>query len=771
MAWATSSDKAIDRKAVHLNKDESVKAILLALLLVLVAAFSIREHDPPAALSPSAPAEVFSAGRAVQHLSGIADKPHPVGSAAHNAVQEYLLKQLSDAGLEAQVQTAVAIGKHVGDPLKVITVQNVVGRLRGTAGGKAVLLIAHYDSMMESFGASDNGVSLASLLETLRALKTGPPLKNDVIFLFTDGEEEGMMGARAFATEHRWMEDVGIALNFDARGNTGPVFMFETSENNGWLIDQFAKASPYPVAHSLSYELYELLPNDTDLTLFKRAGLPGLNFANIDGIEHYHSPFDVLQVVDQDTMQHRGSYVLALTRQFGNQDLSQPRQRNEVYFDLFGSFLVHYSNVWVFPLTLLLFALFVTVVVIGARHNKLTIPGMVVGFVSLLVSLLAASLLSWLLWKVMWMIRPGPSAAATQSRLLMFGFAALAIAITFAVYTFVRNRAGVESLAVGSLAWWVLLMIFTSIFLPGATFVFHWPLLFMLLGLGWTMFSTANKSNSLRNLIVLGVCALPAIILMAPVIYQIFVGLTLNFSFLIIALLVLLFGLLVPQLRLIATPFKWLLPCAAAVAAIVLLIAGAVSNAMPESKPFNRIFYALNTDTGKANWAGDLSQRDERNAQFFGGATEKGSLADFAYGRKSREYTFSAALAAQLAAPQLSVVEDKTVDGVRTLKMRLMSPREAGLVAVYVDSVAQVLSASINNTSITDEPKNQWGVQIDGFPKQGVELQMQVRASEPLKLRLVDQSYGLPALNAPSAIAQTPTENPDLTLLVKSFSL
>lgn len=770
MAWATSTDKAIGRKAVPLNKDESVKSILLALLLVLVAAFSIREHDPPAALSPSAPAEVFSAGRAIQHLSVIADKPHPVGSAAHNAVQEYLLKQLSDAGLETQVQTAVSIGRAVTDPLKIVTVQNVVGRLRGSAGGKAVLLIAHYDSMMESFGASDNGASLASLLETLRALKAGSLLKNDVIFLFTDGEEEGMMGARAFATEHRWMEDVGVALNFDSRGNSGPVFMFETSENNGWLIDQFAKASPYPVAHSLSYELYSLLPNDTDLTLFKRAGLPSLNFANIDGIEHYHSPLDVRQVVDQDTMQHRGSYVLALTRQFGNQDLSQPRQRNEVYFDLFGSFLVHYSSVWVFPLTLFLFALFIAVIVIGSRNNKLTIPGIVVGFVSLLISLLVASLGGWLLWKVMWMIRPGPSASATQSRLLMFGFAALAIAITFAVYTFVRDRASVESLAVGSLAWWVLLMIFTSIFLPGATFIFHWPLLFMLLGLGWTMFSKTNKSG-LRNFIVFAVCALPAMILMAPVIYQIFVGLTLNFSFLIIALLVLLFGLLIPQLRLIATPFKWVLPGAAAVAAIGLLIAGVVANATPANKPSNRIFYALNTDTGKANWASDLSQRDERNSQLFGGATEKGSLADFAYGRKSREYTFSAAPAAQLQAPQLSVVEDKTVDGLRTLKLRLSSPREAGLLAVYVDSVAQVLSASVNNTPITEEPKDQWGLQIDGFPKQGVELQMQVRASEPLKLRLVDQSYGLPALNAASGMAQTPSENPDLTLLVKSFSL
>jgi hypothetical protein len=62
-------------------------------------------------------------------------------------------------------------------------------------------------------------------------------------------------------------------------------------------------------------------------------------------------------------------------------------------------------------------------------------------------------------------------------------------------------------------------------------------------------------------------------------------------------------------------------------------------------------------------------------------------------------------------------------------------------------------------------------VQIDGIPKEGVELQLQVRATEPLKLRLVDQSYGLPPLNGAAAQNMPPTENPDLTMLVKSFSL
>ena len=773
MAYVTSPAKTVGWKTVYAHREESVKAILLALFLALAATFSIREHDPPAALSTAAAPQLFSAGRAAQHLSVIAEKPHPVGSVQHDIVKDYIVKQLSGAGLEPQIQTSIAIGNSDA-PLRVTALENIVARLKGTTSGKALLMIAHYDSVLNSFGASDNGTAVVSMLETLRALKAGAPLKNDVIFLFTDGEENGMLGARAFASEHPWNKDVGVALNFDARGNSGPVIMFETSRNNGWLIDQFAHASPYPVAHSLYYELYQLLPNDTDLTVFKKAGVAGLNFANIDGLEHYHTPVDNLQGVDQNTLQHRGSYALALARQFGNADLSQTKQRNAIYFDLFGSVLVHYSSAWALPLTLLVTALFVAVVVVGFRKRRLTISGMAVGFVALLISLVTSSLAGWLLWKLIWLVRSGPSPAAAQSRVLLFGFVALTIAITFAVYTFVRNRANVESLALGSLLWWFLLMVGASILLPGATFVFHWPLLFSLLGIGWMLMSASpdRAGRSLFNIVVLSLCALPGIILMAPVVYQIFVGLTLNWSFLVIALLVLLFGLLWPQLRLIATPFKWVLPGASAVVAIVLLVAGAVINATPAERSSNRIVYALNADTGKAIFAADTSQGDQRTSQFFIGATEKGTLADFTYARKSRDYTLNPAPVAQLAPPEMSVLEDKSVDGVRTLKMKLSSPRQAGVVAFYVDSNAQVLNASVNNTAITQQPNESWGLQIDGFPKDGVELRMQLRTSEPLKLRLVDQSFGLPAVNAVSTSAQsgTPTNNPDLTLLVKSFS-
>lgn len=769
MAWVNSSDKSLSWKTAHLFREDAITAILLAVFLALVATFSIREHDPPPAAGVAVAPETFSAGRAVRHLSVIAEKPHPMGTEAHRAVQDYLVKQLSEAGLEPQVQAATTVTDK-GPPLEVAAVANVVARLKGTSTGKAVLLVAHYDSVLTSFGASDDGMAVASLLETLRALKTGAPLKNDVIILFTDGEENGLLGARAFVDEHPWAKDVGVVLNFDARGNSGPVLMFETTENNGWLIEQLAEASPYPTAHSLSYEIYRLLPNDTDMTVFRRAGLPGLNFANIDGINHYHTPLDNVAGVDQDSMQHQGSYALALTRHLGNQDLTQTKARNAVYFDLFGRFLVHYSSAWVIPLTLLVSALFIALLIVGLRKQKLTIRGIAVGFGSLFVSILVAALFGGLLWKGVWMLRS--SLEATQSRLLLLGFLALAIAATLVVYGFVRNRVSLPDLATGALLWWFVLMHVTTFTLPGATFIFHWPLLFSLIGLAWILLAPADKTRSLLNLVILSICALPAIVLMAPVIYQIFVGLTLNWSMVVIALMVLLFGLLLPHLRLIATPFKWFAPGLSAAAAVVLLVAGVLTTATATQKRPNRIYYALNADTGKAVWASDLSQPDERTPQFFTGNEEKGTLADFAYGGQSRQYTLNPAPVAPLPAPELQVLEKKEIDGVQTLRMRVLSPRRAGRLSIYLDSNAQVLSASINDEQLNEELKDRWGVFIEGFPKEGVELVLQLRTNEPVKLRVVDQSFGLPPVNAASS--QQPavlSARPDATFLMKSFTL
>ncbi len=183
-------------------------------------------------------------------------------------------------------------------------------------------------------------------------LRAGPALRNDVLFVITDGEEDGLLGASAFVAENPAAKDVRVVVNFEARGNAGESQMFETSAGNGRLVQIFAQASPHPSGSSLTYEIYKHMPNDTDMTVFKKAGAAGLNFAFIGHWEAYHTPLDNAGVLDRGSLQQHGENALSLARRFGNADLTQLEDRDSVYFSIPGNFFAHYSSRFIWPLVI-----------------------------------------------------------------------------------------------------------------------------------------------------------------------------------------------------------------------------------------------------------------------------------------------------------------------------------------------------------------------------------------------------------------------------------
>jgi hypothetical protein len=78
----------------------------------------------------------------------------------------------------------------------------------------------------------------------------------------------------------------------EANGTHGQSILFESTENNGWLIEAFASRANRPIASSLFDEIYAFLPFNTDLTVYEEAGLPGINFAFIEERPRYHTPLD-----------------------------------------------------------------------------------------------------------------------------------------------------------------------------------------------------------------------------------------------------------------------------------------------------------------------------------------------------------------------------------------------------------------------------------------------------------------------------------------------
>ncbi|MHB8384246.1 MAG: M20/M25/M40 family metallo-hydrolase, partial [Candidatus Binataceae bacterium] len=209
--------------------------IVLVLAIILTIA-AIQKSGPPPVVGARAPAGDFSAARAMPDLRAIAARPHPLASTDNARVRAYLVKCLTELGVTPEIQTATVARTDPSGLRSFAAVNNIVARIPGSASTGAIMLMAHYDSVPSGPGAGDDSAAVAAILETVRALKTGPPLRNDLIVLFSDGEELGMLGAKAFVENYPALRDVKVALNFEMRGDYGPVVMFQTSADNAWLI-------------------------------------------------------------------------------------------------------------------------------------------------------------------------------------------------------------------------------------------------------------------------------------------------------------------------------------------------------------------------------------------------------------------------------------------------------------------------------------------------------------------------------------------------------
>jgi hypothetical protein len=488
-------------------------AWLAVIWAVAVCWIAIDAQKPPAALPADARADVFAAGRARLHVEAIARAPHPIGSAEAEYVRRLLVQKLDELGLTCEIQAP-----HKSDS----PVRNVIARLKGQGPSdkKSLMLCAHFDSVATGPGAADNASGVAVVLETLRALRAKPPLDRDVIVLFDDGEEVGLNGSRLFVAEHPWAKDVGVVLNFDARGNSGPSIMFETSEGNGWLIDQYSQAAPHPLATSLSMAIYKLMPNSTDFTTFKAAGMAGLNFAFIGGIAYYHSPQDTPANLDPRTLQHQGENAMVMARRLGGLDLDNLQRADVIYASILGRVVLSYPMGWAMPLAFAAAVSYAGVVVIGVRAKRLRLIE-VTACAGLFVVAVAISVLAV---GVLWNITRGlleRSSVSWQKHdaAILFGFAILTAMLTLVLARWSGRRRSLTGLCLGAFSWWVVFSLATAHWLPGASYLFVWPTLFGLLGL---CVSILSRPDSVKAQVAAVLCSTPSLVLLPPLISVVF---------------------------------------------------------------------------------------------------------------------------------------------------------------------------------------------------------------------------------------------------------
>lgn len=730
-----------------------LKKAIAVVLIVLAIYWSFFALMPSQISDLNTESTAFSSERALVHLKNITKKPHYVGSEEHEVVKDYLVKALNDLGLETQIQEAYSQNKKWGS---IVKPKNILARIKGSENSKALMLLTHYDSKSHaSYGASDAGSGVVTILEGIRAfLSEGKTPKNDIIILFSDAEELGLNGADIFVNQHPWAKDVGLVLNFEARGSGGPSYMLiETNGGNQNLINGFKAANPdYPVANSLAYSIYKMLPNDTDLTYFREDGdIDGLNFAFIDDHFDYHTALDTYDRLDRNTLEHQGSYLMPLLNYFSDADLSSLKSdKDAVYFNVPLFKMVTYPNSWIVPMLILAWIIFLALVFYGIQKRRLNSKHMALAFLPGIGALLINGIIGYFGWKLLLVIYPQYAEILHgfpyNGHLYIWAFALLSTAVCMWLYNKVYKPENTASLAVPPLLLWLIICTALAFILKGASF-FIIPVYFGLISL----FVLVRQKHP--NILLMTFLLFPLLMIMSPFLKMFPVGLGLKTIIATTLLISIMFSLCISVFGFSRYKNRW--AYLLLIAAVGFFIAAHTTSNFNEERPKpNSLIYLYDADNDTAQWATyDITLDDWTKAHL----TDKPEPFDASsinfdskYGTKlsySKEATVK-----PLKKPYVDIQKDTIIENVKQLQVFISPQRAVNTLEFYADASNIFLSFNINGLEIAkgedetqvfkDRIKNRLFSYMVTEEK-AIELNFTVPASQKTTFEIFEVSFDL----------------------------
>ena len=712
----------------------------IALLVFLAATVAgLLAPRPRRVLGADARPEEFSAGRAVATLSRLLgdERPHPTGSAANFAVRARLEAELRGLGLEPRVLRGVSCGKYA----LCASVENVVAEMPGRSRSPAIGLAAHYDSVSAGPAAADDGAGVAALLEIARALHHGPALERSLWLIFTDGEEMGLLGAQALTKERELLGQLGLLVNVEARGVRGPSLMFETSSPNDALISTFAASAVHPVTSSAFYGVYKKLPNDTDLTVFRRAGLPGVNFAFLGGTAHYHTPQDDLAHLSHASLQHQGEQALSLVRELLERGVPESRH-DAVFFDVLSLGVVH-APVPLFRAGALLLVLaggFVFWRALGrdSQQRRGVRWAMATNGAALLLAVLGAVPLDLLLRARGSLDQPwpanGPWIAAAAASLAVLALAAMA--------RLWSPRYDARSAFLGLWAILLALTLLVAVAMPEAAYLFAVPALVATLFGG--LLPSAHGPR-LLPFAVLGTAAANAVI-WAPVLGLAYDALGVAVPALPAALSALLVFPLLPLSAAVGERFRHNLLFALGA---VTLLSGAAAVATPARSPENparvNLGHHTDLDTGKQRWLLEATRVPPELAAAIPFVPNAADDYPWYGAHLVAKFQAPAPATEPRPAPELRLDAESSDGQGRTLELSFVAGAPDALAVSLGFPVSARVSARVDGESATlldVGSRSVLGVVSPG--RRRVRLSVRTAQRAPLRIRLVEIVSGLP---------------------------
>jgi len=357
--------------------EKNLKTILLVTAVIFFTMLGILQIKPPSINVSSPKYPIYQ--QMMENIERWTVTPHPSGSAEINRIRAELINEIEAMGLTPIVEDAsYSIGElalfwtgstpeelwelnkdwaakyydvdnaydwlpHMFMFNGADTLQNILVKLDAPGTDRGIMFVSHYDSVDNSPGAADAMMPVCAMLEVMRIHANNNTLKNDIYFLFTDGEELGILGAWKFASAHPELkEKIDMVINLEMRGNSGGVLLFETSPYSYQMMKTVIKSGAKPIGTSWAVDIYRRMPNNTDFTAFLAHGYQGVNFAGIEGVKHYHQPSDNFENLNRNTAWQYLHTVLAIADYAANNSLEDLREpsKEAVFFPFLPGFMV-----------------------------------------------------------------------------------------------------------------------------------------------------------------------------------------------------------------------------------------------------------------------------------------------------------------------------------------------------------------------------------------------------------------------------------------------
>jgi hypothetical protein len=487
-------------------------SLLNLIVILLVIILSLTPLFPWRVTPASAPPDIFSGERALSHLPIIAREPHPPGSPAQAVVRDYLVQQLTNLGLEVEVQQAPGV-------------ENVVARLYGTDPNGAILMQAHYDSIGGP-GAADNGTGVSALLEIARALAAGPSMRNDIIILFADSEElpDPFTGTKAFVRAHPWMADVRVAISMDTAVH-GFISINDTGPDNGWIVQVLARAYSGGAWTSLSGGGgYDSLP-------FRQAGIRVLQLEDNYPFREQHTPDDVPDIVRPGSVQQLGEQVLAIVRELSDLELDNTsgEQQTYMYVPVIG--LAYYPEAWALPLAIVAGVLLIIAVGMVLWRKLASWGSFGVTFLAVIAPAALAAVGTNAIWKAAsklfgWETHrwsEWPEVIPPNGWLILILSNLIVLVLAMVVYRFARRWSTRASFSLLGLFIFLILAVVLALTDPRGAILITWP---VLIGSAVWIMATALGKDGKKWSVDAGIllAAIPTILYILPLVPAIFMG-------------------------------------------------------------------------------------------------------------------------------------------------------------------------------------------------------------------------------------------------------